>query len=76
MPLATHSDAFGEFARNAGMHEPDRAWLLTDWDVWVQNPHYRGPTVKHPEDGQDDDAPWLQGAAFWAGCDCHNPLPF
>lgn len=29
---------------------PDRAWILTDRDVWHKNPYYTGPAVKHPEE--------------------------
>lgn len=55
--LATPSEAVAEYGRNAGRDNPDRAWLLHDWDVWVRNPFYVGPPVPHPEsdDGQDDD---------------------
>ena len=40
------------------MDNPDRAWLLHDWDVWVKNPFYAGPPVPHPESDEayDDDA--------------------
>jgi len=48
--LATPAEAVAEFARNIGGEYPDRAWLLHDWDVWVANPHYKGPPVPHPED--------------------------
>lgn len=49
-PLATVSDAIREYGYNAGMENQEHAWLLTDYDVWVANPHYRGPPVRHPED--------------------------
>jgi hypothetical protein len=55
--LATPSEAISEYAANAGRMFPDRAWLLTDWDVWVANPFYQGPKVRHPEeDDYEDDA--------------------
>jgi hypothetical protein len=47
--LATPDDALREFARNAGRERPGEAWLLHDWDVWVANPFYSGPPVRHPE---------------------------
>jgi hypothetical protein len=53
--LATWSDAFREWAWNAGAMFPDRAWLLHDCDVWLANPHYVGPPVRHPEDDGDYD---------------------
>lgn len=46
---ATYSEAMAEYASNAGMSRPERAWILTPWDVWMPNPHYSGPTVLHPE---------------------------
>lgn len=49
MALATHDDAFKELARNTGDKTPERCWLLTDWDVWVLNPHYVGEPQPHPE---------------------------
>lgn len=47
---ATVNEAIDEYARNAGAMFPDRAWLSTSWDTWVQNPHYSGPPVPHPEE--------------------------
>ena len=47
---ATGSESLREFAFNAGMDNPERCWLLDGRDVWVRNPHYRGPDVVHPED--------------------------
>jgi len=52
--LATPSEAVAEYGRNAGAMFPDRAWLLHDWDVWVKNPHYVGPPVKHPEEAYSE----------------------
>jgi hypothetical protein len=50
--LATHDDAMREYARNVGFEDRhiNRMWILTDWDVWVRNPHYTGPVQPHPED--------------------------
>jgi len=48
--IATGSESLREFAHNAGMDNPDRAWLLDSRDVWVANPFYSGPAVPHPED--------------------------
>ena len=28
----------------------DQQWLLHDYDVWIENPHYTGPEQRHPED--------------------------
>lgn len=48
--IATPSEARAEYARNAGADDPSRCWILTPWDTWEKNPHYRGPAVRHPED--------------------------
>ena len=51
-----------DFAYNVGFYEPDRAWLLHDFDVWLKNPHYRGEPVPHPEDDSEaygPPVPWL-----------------
>jgi len=47
---ATGAESLAEFAFNAGMDHPERCWLLDSRDVWVRNPHYHGPDVRHPED--------------------------
>jgi hypothetical protein len=64
-PKATPSEAVAEFGRNAGMDNPDRAWLLHDWDVWVRNPYYQGPPVPHPEsdEGYNDDGEPAEAAS-------------
>jgi hypothetical protein len=36
-------------ASHLGAKRPERAWILTDRDVWMRNPYYRGPAVPHPE---------------------------
>lgn len=47
--LATPADAMREYAVNVGREHPDWAWVLTDYDVWVRNPHYVGPPRLDPE---------------------------
>ena len=42
-----------EYAHNAGMDHPERAWILSNRDVWYRNPFYRGPAVPHPDDDVD-----------------------
>lgn len=32
-----------------GAKRPEQAWILSDRDVWYQNPFYKGPPVPHPE---------------------------
>lgn len=53
---ATPHEAMAEFARNTGHETPEQAWVLTDYDIWVHNPHYRGPKVPHPEEHDTWDA--------------------
>lgn len=39
-----------EYAQNYGKDHPNKEWILTDFDVWVRNPHYTGEPGPHPED--------------------------
>ena len=55
MTTATYGEAFAEYARNAGAEDPERAWIITPWDVWMANPHYSGPPVPHPESDDHDE---------------------
>ena len=50
--LATPGEAMQEFARNVGYEDRyiNSQWILTDFDVWVVNPHYNGPPQPHPEE--------------------------
>ena len=45
-----------EWAHNVGAEYPDREWLLSDYDSWERNPHYRGVPGRHPEDDYGDEA--------------------
>lgn len=54
--LASNSDAMREWARNVGKECLDSAWLLHDWDVWVQNPWYQGEIPPHPESDYDSES--------------------
>jgi hypothetical protein len=47
---STTTDAIREYAWNAGSDNPDRPWILTDWDVWMPNPHFVGDRGPHPLD--------------------------
>ena len=42
--------AIREWAWIVGAERLDQQWLLTDYDSWEPNPHYRGPDQGHPED--------------------------
>ena len=48
--LANYDDAMREYAYNVGHDRPDACWILTDYDVWVKNPFYKGAPEPHPED--------------------------
>lgn len=52
---ATDSDWDRSAASELGAENQNRAWVLTDRDVWHKNPYYRGPEVRHPEDDQEND---------------------
>ena len=55
-------------ALDQGQYAPDRAWVLTDRDVWHRNPFYVGPRMPHPEDDVEDIEAWReQEAAYEAG---------
>ena len=47
---ATEAEADQEYALWAGSQDTERAWVLSDRDVWYANPYYTGPKVPHPED--------------------------
>jgi len=53
-PLATYSEAFKEYARNAGSEKTDTEWILTPWDTWEHNPFYRGKPGRHPEEDYEE----------------------
>ena len=52
--VATDAEAMQEMAYNMGGNYADMAWMLDHRDVWVRNPHYTGPDVRHPEDDYED----------------------
>ena len=54
---ASDADWDREAARELGAAHPERAWILTDRDVWHANPFYKGPAVPHPEDYLPNDDP-------------------
>lgn len=49
------SDAVREWAWSVGRDYPNAQWLLSSYDTWERNPHYRGPEQRHPEDYDFDD---------------------
>ena len=53
--VATDTDLDRADARQSGQEHPERAWVLTDRDVWHRNPFYNGPAQPHPEDCPEED---------------------
>ena len=47
--------AIREWAWNVGSDPQniERQWLLSDYDSWERNPHYKGPDMGHPEDDRE-----------------------
>lgn len=54
----THAEALTiadlDDALDRGARDTDRAWVLSDRDVWHANPFYVGPPVPHPESSEAD----------------------
>ena len=71
--FATPRDAMQEYAISVGGQRPDNAWILTDYDVWVTNPHYRGPSQPHPEDYVDEARELNMGEQVWCQHGCCLP---
>lgn len=48
------SDTIGQIDKDDaylhGSKHSEKPWILSDRDVWVQNPYYVGPSVPHPDD--------------------------
>jgi len=77
--LATESQADLEYSRNVGFDNQDRAWILSDRDVWYPNPFYTGPKQLHPEDDhyEDDDQAYENSPVFAiATYDNDQEIPF
>lgn len=49
---ATDTELDNAEASQIGSFYPERAWVVTDRDVWHANPYYRGLPVPHPEDDE------------------------
>lgn len=51
------AEADRAYAHIVGAGQPNRAWILSDRDVWYANPAYRGPKCiasVHPENAPDE----------------------
>lgn len=65
--MTTYDDAMREHVMNVGRDNPQVAWILTPYDVWMRNPAYHGPAVPHPED--DDGSCGGGGGGYDDGSD-------
>lgn len=52
--VATDSGAEREYASNAGEDSPDADWILTPYDTWLPNPHFKGVRGPHPDSCDGD----------------------
>ena len=43
-------EAIEEQRQIFGAENPQKQWILSDWDTWERNPFYTGPDQGHPED--------------------------
>lgn len=48
-------DAVIQYVIAHGADDPARAWILSPFDTWHENPFYVGPAVRHPEDWSPED---------------------
>lgn len=66
--MSTIAEADAHYALEVGRENADRAWILSDRDVWYPNPFYRGPPVTHPECDELEDEPIDSEAdLIWSG---------
>lgn len=49
---STMMEVVQQEVQDMGSRRQDQAWILSDRDVWMKNPYYRGPAVQHPEMGE------------------------
>jgi hypothetical protein len=47
-------EAVREWVWTVGQDRSDQQWVLSAYDTWERNPHYRGPDQGHPEDYYED----------------------
>lgn len=49
------SEALHQYAGVYGEDRSDEEWILSPFDSWERNPHYKGIPGRHPEDDEDRD---------------------
>ncbi|CAM2927767.1 MULTISPECIES: hypothetical protein [Acetobacteraceae] len=73
--MSHESLADREYARNVGHDNPERAYILSDRDVWYRNPAYTGPELPHPEDDSAADFIAEHGIEAWRARPRRSPVP-
>lgn len=53
--MSFQQEAVREWAWIVGAERPDQEYLLSNYDSWEKNPHYRGAPGRHPEDWSLED---------------------
>lgn len=49
-----------------GAENTEKAWILSDRDVWYRNPYYTGPAMPHPEEYDPEfDGEWEEYLAAY-----------
>ena len=51
--MASKLESDIEYVDWVGADSPDKAWILSDRDIWYPNPFYTGPMVNHPEEEEN-----------------------
>lgn len=51
--LYSYEEECSQFANWEGVDNITYAWLLTDYDTWIPNPHYIGRPEPYPYDGYE-----------------------
>lgn len=59
-------EAVFQYASAYGSLDPDSEYVLSPFDTWERNPHYRGPRGPHPEDDSFWDMSEAEQAAYIA----------
>jgi hypothetical protein len=44
------TEAVRQYAYVYGEEDVDSEWILSPFDTWERNPHYRGEPGRHPEE--------------------------
>jgi hypothetical protein len=77
----THNELLRWEADARGEERPEDEWVLTNYDVWMKNPHYKGPPGPHPEDPEPSCeghrcGPPPMEESWWGQADQDDDVPF